>query len=221
MPLIPAAIFSSGSIMLERGLLLAYVPLSDIGIYAVCQKVASVIQLANNSLKMLFAPKAFEMVSDNEDRSLLSKLRNKYFLVILLFSSIILPSMAILTHYSGAEEYQKAVSLFPFFVLISLGVSAYPYFCSGPYFSKRTHLSSYPPLIDLLSFSFLAIAIGSSLLLAGIILAKLIAVMLFILSGYILSQRSFFIPFIPEKNIAISAIIFLAIFFTTTYFSKQ
>jgi O-antigen/teichoic acid export membrane protein len=220
-PLIPAAIFSSGSIIVERSLLLAYVPLSDMGIYAVCQKVASVIQLANNSLKILFAPKAFEMVSDNVDRSLLSKHRNKYFLFIILFSSFILPSMAILTYFSGAEEYQKAAPLFPFFVLISLCVSAYPYFCSGPYFSKNTYLSSYPPLIDLLFFSFSAIFFGGIFQLGGIILAKLVATLLFISSGYILSQRSFNIPFIPDKKITISTLFFLAILVTFSFFSKQ
>lgn len=217
-PLIPAAIFSSSSMVVERSVLLAYVPLSDLGVYAICQRVASVVQLANNSIKMLFAPKAFEMVANNEDRIVLSKYRNKYFIFILLFSTATLPSMAILTLFAGAPEYQKAEIYFPFFVLIGLCTATYPYFCSGAYFSKNTHLSSYPPLVELIAFAFLALVIGGVFLLNGVIFSKLAAALLFLVSGYILSQRTFYIPMVIDRKINAAIICFFVLFFQLLLF---
>jgi O-antigen/teichoic acid export membrane protein len=220
-PLIPASIFSSISIIVERSILLVHVPLSDIGIFAVCQKVASVIQLTNNSLKMLFAPKAFEMVSNFENREVLSSYRNRYFIYILLFSAFILPLMTVLTKLSGSVEFRNAESLFPFFVLMGLLASMYPYFCSGAYFSKKTHLSAYPALVDLLVFSVLAILAGGVFLLNGIILAKLVGVFLFLVTGYIISQRVFYIPFALERKLIFAVILFVVFYFITTVISQS
>jgi O-antigen/teichoic acid export membrane protein len=220
-PLIPASIFSSISIIVERSILLAYVPISDIGIFSVCQKVASVIQLANNSLKMLFAPKAFEMVSKNENREVLSLYRNRYFIYILLLAASILPLMTVLTNLSGSVEYRKAESLFPIFVLMGLSASIYPYFCSGAYFSKKTYFSAYPPLVDLLVFSVLAIIAGDDFLLNGIILAKLVAVFLFLATGYVISQRVFYIPFVLERKLIYAIVLFVVLNFATIVISKS
>ena len=209
-PLIPATIFSSSSAIIERVVLLSCLPLSVVGIYENCLKVSSVVLKANNTLKMIFVPKAFEMVSNsNTSTKILANYRNNFFFLIVSCSIIALPSMDILTILSTSVEYQSAGSYFPVFIFLGVISSASTYFCSGPTFSKKTYLSNFAPFVELIVLSSLSFYLVKYLGLSGVLLSKLTATILSFLLAYKISQKSYYIPLIIEKKLRYIMIVFM------------
>lgn len=218
-PLIPASIFSSSSTIVERSLLLTYVPLSDMGIYAVCQKVASIIQLANNSLKMLFAPKLFSMVSDSAELANINGYREKYFSIIIFVAILISPAMYILTALTPVDDYKKAVDYFPYFVIAGVVASAFPYYCSGTFMGKKTNQIFYPHLLELVSFTIMAIIFGTLYSLDGLVIAKLLATIIMFSIGFLISQKAYYLPI--KMKVRTKLIIALFVLLQSLYLSSN
>jgi O-antigen/teichoic acid export membrane protein len=212
-PLMPATIFSSSSTIIERVVLLSFLPLSIVGIYENCQKVSSVVLKANNTLKMIFVPKAFEMVCDSDlPRKVLARYRNNFFFVIVLCSIVALPIMDIITVFSASVEYQSAGSYFPVFIVFGVISSAATYFCSGPTFSKKTYLTNFSPFVEMIVLSSLSFYLVKYLGLSGVLLSKLIAAILSFLLAFKISQKSYYIPFILDKKLKYIMTIFTVLF---------
>ena len=194
-------------------MLLSCLPLSVVGIYENCQKVASVVLKANNTLKMIFVPKAFEMVCDADlPRKVLARYRNNFFFLIVSCSIIALPAMDILTILSNSVEYQSAGSYFPVFIvwglfrlllLISALVQLF----------QKTYLSNFSPFVELIILSSLSFYLVKYLGLSGVLLSKLIATILSFLLAYKISQKSYYVPLILDKKLKYIMTIFIFFLF--------
>jgi O-antigen/teichoic acid export membrane protein len=220
-PLIPAAIISNLLSALERSILLNCVSLTMIGIYTLCQKVASAIILANNSLKQLFVPQLFQMASNNEARHTISKYRNNYLSIIILISIFALPAMTILVYLIKSTDYSSAEAYYPLFVLMALISSSMVYLCSGPMLSKKTHLTIYIPLLEFIIFSLTAFYLVEEFNMNGVVAAKLISSMLAFTIAYNISQKAYHLPFTIDKKLSTLLIIFGVMFLTQLSWSRS
>jgi O-antigen/teichoic acid export membrane protein len=206
LPLVPAVIGSWANVYISRFVMLLYLTIGDIGLYAVALQIASGFKLIESALRMAWAPFLWTTYENNsEHRKIFVKVQKQFSLIVLfLVLSVTLFSKEIMYIVSDKSYSEAAVLIGPLAFSIVIGGVIMQLTALGPAIAKRTE---YNMIIYLISFAVNVVCLFllvPTLKLMGVALSLLIANLVFLIIGWYNSERLYFIGF--DKSSMIIAI---------------
>lgn len=210
-PLVPATTGTWMNKSINRFVMLAYLSLGDIGLYAVAMKLASIISILASALKMAWLPFFWETL-ESADHKRIIKIFHLYvsigFFILVIFATLLSgPLIKLLT----TPAYYSASRLVGILVFaIGLSEIIYQIVGLGPAITKRTEFNT------IIYFTSSAINISLLFLLVpkyGLIavpVCLLVANSVHVLLGWINSERLYFMGF--NKSVFVFAYSFTLLF---------
>ncbi|MBN2105418.1 oligosaccharide flippase family protein [bacterium] len=174
---------------------------SDLGVYSLAYKVASVINVfILNSFTLGFLPIAFKMYNKPESERFFSKMLT-YFVFILLVSVLLLSlfSRELIETFALKQSYWKAAPLIPFIAFVFVFKGMQYIFALGFHYVKKTKYNAMITLSGAVLNLILNLLLIPKLHVYGAIIATLISA--FIMTGlvYYYSQKFYFIRYESVK----------------------
>jgi len=196
LPLIPAALIGSVAGIIDRFLIERFLGLNSLGIYALCQRFSGLLESVNDALKMSYAPFAFRMISERPKgfREVVATARIRYYAIIALGTLALGLFIGNFVELIGRADYAPVARYLPWILLATLFNLSYPYFGSGLLFAKRTDLVWMPMALQTTSVALLGLLLIPVGGLAGAIVAKILASILFACFAAYLAHQHFPIP---------------------------
>ena len=195
LPLVPASFATWLITYSDRYFISHFLSLSQIGVYAVGLKIASVMALATSSFQLAWGPFAFSIKDEPDARQTYARILT-YYVAVAMGLALVLGSFgAEILYVLAARSYSSAGPVISLLVLVPVLIGAYYIFSVGVNLMAKTALISFTTgLAALVSVSLNALLIPRF----GIMGAGLSAVASNIVSAMallVLAQRIYPIPF--------------------------
>jgi len=147
--MIPSGIISSSTSILDSFLLKQYCSLEILGIYSIACKIAAIVNVVQNTLKLSFGPFFMKHIFEQNGQAIIYRMIGFYifplFLVGLLLS-IFTDKIIYLIHQPA---YFSVIEYVPYLVFIFLASSLNVFYANGIILSKRTYLLVIPASLQL------------------------------------------------------------------------
>jgi O-antigen/teichoic acid export membrane protein len=197
LPLVPAVAGSIANSYVNRFIILGYLTIAEIGIYAVALKIASVFQLIGTAFRMAWMPFFWETFENNSDHKKIFKNVQKT-LSILAFIGVVLLTIFSreVTHLLASNEYFSATK---YVGLISLSIAItsiiMPVTGIGPGITKRTEYNTIIYFIGLSVNIVSLFLFVPTLGLLGVPLSLLVGNIVTLAIGWYNSEKLYYIGF--------------------------
>lgn len=202
-PLVPAVFGSLAGSYLNRFIMVAYLSLTEIALYAVALKLASLFQLVGTAFKMAWGPFLWETFENNPNhRTIFQKIQKEFSVIAIILVLLVALIAKELISWFATDEY---VASAPLLGLLSLSVAIsyiiMPVTGIGPGITKKTEYNTLIYFISLIVniatlFLFLPhiglIAVPISMLLGNITLLGV---------GWYNSEKLYFVGFVKAPMI--------------------
>lgn len=211
----------------DRILMLAYIPLSSIGVYDFAIKCVIGIELFMNGLHSSFVPKVMKILVGGKLKSSTPETNRYYYgfiavMMLVVSASILIVPMAItwLSNYLDEPGYKRSVELIPFISVLFLLRSIRLYF--GLPYTILKYTKPLPIIYSVVAF----VKIGSVVLLAnymgvkGVILSSGISLVVDLLLVYGFSKKRFSFKFNVYKMLIAPILLLVIILFGELFLSN-
>lgn len=206
MPLLPSVAGGWLNSYANRFFMLTFLTVSDIGIYAVALKLASLIKLLGSSFKMAWAPFVWENFEKNEAyKDLFSKVQKYVSAIILLIVCLLSIFAREITLLFATSDYLEASNIFGFIALsFALTLVINQTVNLGPAIVKRTEYNTAIFFISVsVNIMFLFILVPQFGL-KGVVISLLISSIVQLVLSWINSERLHYIGFSPLPTLMLS-----------------
>jgi O-antigen/teichoic acid export membrane protein len=201
---IPLALSTvSGTILTfgDRYILNYFLPLSDVGVYTLGYKIASLIKvILLQSFQLGFIPIAFKMFESENSPKFFSKVLT-YFVLVLITSSLILSLFGQegIMLFTSNKSYFSAYTVVPL-ISFSFVITGMRYmFALGFHYSKKTKYNAYIVVFGVIFNTLLNFVLVPWLKYYGSALSALISVILMTILTLYYSQKFYRIPYELKK----------------------
>lgn len=197
LPLVPAVAGGWANSYLNRFIILGYLSVADLGLYAVALKIASVFQLVGSALRMAWGPFLWETFENNSNHKVVfRKIQKELSLFVFILVVIITLFSKEIILLVASDAYMPATQLIGF-IAISLAISEViiPITSIGPGITKKTEYNT------VIFFLSIPVNIGALLFLVpkiGVIavpISLFFANLVFLIAGWWNSERLYYIGF--------------------------
>jgi O-antigen/teichoic acid export membrane protein len=211
----------------DRILMLAYIPLSSIGVYDFAIKCVIGLELFMNGLHSSFVPKVMKILVGQKLKSSTPETNRYYYgfiavMMLVVSASILIVPMAItwLSNYLDESGYKRSVELIPFISVLFLLRSIRLYF--GLPYTILKYTKPLPIIYSVVAF----VKIGGVVLLAnymgvkGVILASGLSLVVELLLVYSFSKNRFSFKFNVRKILLAPILLLVIILFGEIFLSN-
>ncbi len=196
-PLIFATISSMVLTLADRFVIKHYFSLSEVGVYNLGYKIASVINVVFiQSFQMGFLPIAFKMFEKKNAKEFFSKVLS-YFTFILVLGIILISlfSKEIILLLSKDTDYYEAYKIVPLISITFLMKGIYYIFSLGLHFVKKTKYNSFIVLIGAIINIILNFILIPNYNIYGAATASIISSIVIMYLYYYYSQREYYVKY--------------------------
>ena len=193
LPALPSQLIGAVGLSVDRLLLGSLTNLQTLGIYAVAQRFGGVIDSLHSSIKMTFGPMMMKNITVDGDRGKAIVVAvTPYYLIPYFAAAVGLTSfIGPLVRFIGRADYVGVVNVVPWLVGVQVVSCLYFYYCNGLFLGKRTDLLTGPALVQLLVLVVSSLLLIVPLQMAGVIVSRYAAAVVFFGLSLYLSQRTF------------------------------
>jgi O-antigen/teichoic acid export membrane protein len=196
LPLLPGLVTNWANTYANRFAMLTYLTLTEIGLYSIALKIASVFQLAEQAVKMTWGPFLYDNVKNNPaHKELFQRILFLATIVTFMLVSIVsLYTEEIFTIFV-APEYFAAIT--PAKILfLALGTHLLiQLVLVGPGITKKTHFTSLSSLLSLLVNIISLFLLVPHFKLIGVAISYLLSICAYLIVSWIISERLYYIGF--------------------------
>jgi O-antigen/teichoic acid export membrane protein len=203
---------------LDRLFLIRYSSLSDIGIYSISGKIASMITLLTSSFAVAFGPYAFSMWQKDEAPRIFSQIFKVYLFVLSFAGIVILNLGSILITVFASDKYAQSILFLPPLLLAQIIRGFQEFSLIGVYWSKKTYYNIVIFGLTIVSLFFMNLLLVPRYFLYG-------AAVSFLLSNIIMNSVAFYISnkyykIKIELAKLVSLFVVIILIFSMTYFQR-
>jgi len=204
LPQVPGLLGNWANRYVNRFIILGYLSLTDLGLYTVALKVASLLRLAEEAIKMAWSPFVYENLSNPDHKILFKKVLQYVTIMVFAAVSFLVLFTNEIFELLTTPEYQSASPLasilfysFGITILIQLVLL-------GPAITKKTIYNSMLSLLSLLVNLICLVVLVPSIGLIGVPISLACSTITMFVASWIVSERlypigfsklMFFVPF--------------------------
>ncbi len=198
-PLLPAVLIGWGVNHINRFLMLGYISLSDIGLYAIALKIASMLKLVEDAIRMTWGPFLFENLSKSNHKLIFrSALNNAILLAFLLVCLLSLFTKEIYLLFID-KKYLEAQNI-TILLLMAMGINILVQIVLiGPAITKKTFYNSILSIVAFGSNIILFLLLVPYWGILGVSLSLLGSIIIYFVCSWIVSERLYLVGFQPSK----------------------
>lgn len=219
-PMIPSALISAGTSILDRFILKQFCSLEILGIYSLAMKFASLITVVQNSLKLSYGPFFMKNIHKENGQDVIYRMAGFYIYPLFfsgLFLSLFVDKIIILI---SQPLYFSIIEYVPYLVVITIVGALNVFYANGIILSNKTHLLIIPALVQFVTI-FTGVILIPSFQIYGIIIAKAISIISFVGVSIFISNRVYKIKYNWRNLIIFSSLMILGIFLNVIFASKN
>lgn len=207
LPLIPAVLVESGMAVTDRAVLARYVPLDQLGLYAVGDSLAGVVRMVNTGLKTAWLPFQMRAAVQRQDAARVIGRMATYFLAALIWIAAAVAALGGDVVFAiGVPKYFPVAPRLPMFVVPQLIASLLPLLTGGIGIARRTEYTV------VLAGTQLAVGVAALVVcvprwgITGAIAAMTIAGAARLVLGSAIAHRLFAVQFEWRKIVALCGV---------------
>ncbi|MDB5199015.1 MAG: polysaccharide biosynthesis protein [Chitinophagaceae bacterium] len=188
---------------LDRYFLRQYINDNDFAMYSFCQKLSIIILLAVTAFDFAFNPMVYTMWDKPEAKRVFSKIQSLYIIGMVGISLAIMSCSIPLIIIMGKQSYVAAAYFLPFMLFANFGYGLISFSLIGINYSKKTYL-----LVILIAIALAAMALFNFIFIKMFTVyaaaaSQLIANLVLVGLGYILSARYYHVTYNFIKDILV------------------
>ena len=193
LPLLPAVLMGGSVTFISRFFMLDTLTLSEIGLYSMAMKIASVMMLLDEAIRMTWAPFLYENIKKDNYKSLLKRIFVLSSLTIFSIVLIVWMLLAKFIHVFVDESYMGTLFISMILVLDFGLKSIVQLLLVAPVILKKTVYNSIITLIGLTAYVIALIVMIPMFGLNGAALSSLVSTLVILVFSWIITERLYYV----------------------------
>jgi O-antigen/teichoic acid export membrane protein len=200
-PMIPSALLTSFTSILDKLILKQFCSLQTLGIYSIALKFASIIIVVQNSLKLSYGPFFMKNVLTENGQNVIYRMTGFYIFPLFFTGLSLSVFIDKVVYIIGQPSYYPVIEYVPYLAVVILIGCMNVFYANGILLSNRTYLLVYPALLQLVTL-LTGVYLIPRYEILGIITAKFLSVTGFVVATVLLSNRVYKLRYNWMKLIA-------------------